>query len=200
MSNVQLVDFMGGDLRTVNAARVSYNKEHKEFDEVADRRLIEYLLANGHHSPFYHTQITFKFKMPLFVARQWFRHHVGFARSEVYVDSDISFFGFKHLRRSDPRKKQGSSIDEEECLQIFADHYRESLSKYRQLLDMGVCREQARAILPQAMMTEFYETGSLWAYLNLIRESAQLEIKEYALQVLEILRTICPVTLEGYEN
>lgn len=211
IKNVQLVDIMGGDLRSVNAARVSYNKHHQEFEETRDSRLIEYLVKNGHKSPFYHTQLTFKIKMPIFVARQWFRHHVGFSRSEIsrrYVDSEISFYGFKHLRRSDPDKKQGSSEEpienENDALKIIGDHNRQCVIAYRKLLDMGVCREQARVVLPLNLETEFIETGSLWAYLNLIKErtepGAQKEIREFALEVLAILQRECPVTVEAFHK
>lgn len=209
---VVLISNMGSDLTIVNAARVSHDKSHTEFHQPEDTRLLRFLLREGHHSPFYHPQITFRIKMPIFVARQWFRHHIGLARNEVsrrYVETEPEFWcpkGEWRAANQDNIKKGCDPIKivEDECKFWANYHYsvaiEEASKRYKKLLELGVCREQARAVLPQAMMTEFIETGSLWAYINLIKErtseGAQEEIKEYALLIKNELTKLYPITFQ----
>ena len=110
IGSIELLESFGNDLTVVNAARVSFAKEVTEFKE-GDQKLINYLVNHNHISPFFHPQIRFRLKMPIFVAREWFRHTIGFARNEVsrrYVDDEPEIFIPNELRGRDKNKKQGS--------------------------------------------------------------------------------------------
>jgi thymidylate synthase (FAD) len=188
--SVELLEVFGDDLTVVNAARVSFAKESLEMKD-NDKKLIYYLAKHNHVTPFFHPQVRLRLKMPIFVAREWFRHQIGFARNEVsrrYVDSDPEFWIPTLLRERDTNKKQGSKDEpikfNGHCLAKIRHHTDSSLTLYKDLLAHGVCPEQARAILPQSMMTEFIETGSLAAYARLYKlrtdPTAQREIQELA--------------------
>ena len=204
MSKVELLEVLGNDLTVVNAARVSFDKESTEMTE-KDAKLIHYLAKNHHVSPFFHPQIRFRIKMPLFVAREWFRHTVGFARNEVsrrYVDSKPEIYIPSEWRQRDARLKQGSkdelvSNNAEICSDV-RDYMTMVLELYDRLLKDGVCPEQARIVLPQGMYTEFIETGSLAAYARLCRlrldPHAQKEIRVYAQQISNLLQERFPVS------
>jgi len=110
--SIELLGCFGDDLTVVNAARVSFSKESNELTE-ADKKLITYLAKHNHVSPFFHPQIRLRVKMPIFVAREWYRHTVGFARNEVsrrYVDTEPECYipEIESIRERDPRLKQGS--------------------------------------------------------------------------------------------
>lgn len=201
--SVEILDVMGTDLTVVNAARVSFAKESKEFSE-QDGKLVRYLAKHNHISPFFHPQIQFRLKMPIFVAREWFRHTIGFARNEVsrrYVDTDPEFFMPEGLRARDKNLKQGSKeelITENDSVMGAMNKWnQDAIAFYKSLLESGVCPEQARMVLPQSMLTEFYETGSLAAYARLCKlrldPHAQKEIRDVADQISELLRKQFPV-------
>jgi thymidylate synthase (FAD) len=202
--SVELLETFGSDLTVVNAARVSLGKQVTEFTE-KDGRLVKYLADHDHISPFFHPQARFRLKMPIWMAREWFRHTVGFARNEVsrrYVDDMPSFFLPEELRSRAPNKKQGSKDDvhEQNALlrQFMVDECNGAMTTYALLLGQGVCPEQARMILPQAMMTEFIETGSLAAYARLVNlrttPDAQKEIREVAENIGKVLGEVFPVS------
>jgi thymidylate synthase (FAD) len=202
--SVELLDVFGDDLTVVNAARVSFAKESNEMSS-GDVKLVKYLADHNHVTPFFHPQARFRLKMPIFVAREWFRHQIGFARNEVsrrYVDTDPEFWMPTLLRERDTNKKQGSKDTEVQynghCLAKMELHNDASLALYKDLMKHGVCPEQARAVLPQSMMTEFIETGSLAAYARLYKlrtdPTAQREIQELAGQVGELLEKRFPVS------
>ena len=143
--------------------------------------------------------------MPIFIAREWFRHQIGFARNEVsrrYVDSDFDFWLPKELRQRDSNKKQGSKDEKIQynghCIAKMRNHHHASLALYKDLLDFDVCPEQARAVLPQSMMTEFIETGSLAAYARLYKlrtdPHAQKEIQFIAHQIGTLLKEKFPIS------
>ncbi len=167
--HAELIDVMGSDLTVVNAARVSMGKRKTEFDE-ADERLIRYLARHGHWTPFAQPQLQFRFKAPIFVARQWFKHTVGTVRSEIsrrYVSDAPEFFTPDAWRGKAENVKQGST---EEPVDAQAHHLAELVYEdvketcvcaYNELLGLGVCPEQARMVLPQSMYTEWIETMSL---------------------------------------
>ena len=189
-SLVQILEVMGNDLTVVNAARVSFSKESKELSE-GDTKLIKYLAKNHHISPFFHPQIRMRLKMPIFIAREWFRHCVGFARNEVsrrYVDSEPEVYIPTELRARDPNLKQGSkseSIDNNQDMTLIMQKAIEvSVTTYNTMLEANVAPEVARMVLPQTMYTEFIETGSLYAYARLCKlrldPHAQLDIRLYA--------------------
>ena len=202
--SVELLETFGSDLTVVNAARVSLGKHVTEFTE-KDGRLIKYLADHDHVSPFFHPQARFRLKMPIWMAREWFRHTVGFARNEVsrrYVDDMPTFFLTEELRTRAPNKKQGSNDDVHDqnttLVEVMKDSYTDSLNTYTLLLGQGVCPEQARMVLPQSMMTEFIETGSLAAYARLVKlrtsPDAQKEIREVAESIGKVLMSVFPVS------
>lgn len=220
ISNVELIDCMGSDLTVVNAARVSMHKESAwEIDEVnfydlhlklsaKDEKLIHYLARHNHWTPFSHCMVTLRIKMPIFVARQWFKHSVGFTRNEVsrrYVDSTPEFYVPKTWRKRAENVKQGSSDEaHRESYWLSSDAsalYDKIRDLYSHMIEGGVCAEQARMILPQSMYTEFYETGSLAGYARLcalrLDSHAQKETRLYAEAVSEVMARLFPVSWEA---
>ena len=205
---VELQDTFGSDLTVVNAARVSFAKEVTEFKE-GDKKLINYLVKHNHISPFFHPQIRFRLKMPIFVAREWFRHTIGFSRNEVsrrYVDDQPEIFIPEELRARDSNKKQGSkdsSIENnDEMVQKIRDFSNQSLELYNELLSKQVAPEVARGVLPQNMYTEFIETASLYAYMRLCKlrldPQAQKEIREYATLISKLLEHKFPASMKAF--
>jgi thymidylate synthase (FAD) len=200
-SFVTLISSMGDDLTVVNAARVSMDKRSTQLCD-RDISLIRYLAEHDHWTPFSHVMLTFHIKMPLFVARQWFKHTVGFTRNEVsrrYVDTPPDIWIPHVLRRRAYTIKQGSGAemdDAQELLHTFSSNADQSLEDYEYLLEMGVCPEQARSVLPQGMYTEFYETASLSGYARLcklrIEGHAQEEARLYASAIDSMLVSVVP--------
>ena len=208
--SVELLEAFGNDLTVVNAARVSFAKEVNEFSD-KDNKLISYLVKYNHISPFFHPQIRFRLKMPIFVAREWFRHTVGFARNEVsrrYVDDEPEIFIPSELREKDKNKKQGSKdesiINNEEMTKKIKNFTKQSLELYNELLENKVAPEVARGILPQNMYTEFIETASLYAYMRLCRLrmdlQAQKEIRIYASVVCSLLEEHFPSSMKAFNS
>lgn len=202
---VEVLSVFGNDLMVVNAARVSFAKESHEFSE-QDGKLVRYLAKHHHISPFFHPQIQLRIKMPIFVAREWFRHQIGFARNEVsrrYVDSPPECYipQASDIRARDPKLKQGSKSEPVENAEYTHETLFEAthsaMDTYRNLLANGVAPEVARMVLPQSMYTEFIETGSLAAYARLcglrLDPTAQKEIRDYATAVDTLLRQSFPV-------
>jgi thymidylate synthase (FAD) len=207
---VELLEAFGNDLTVVNAARVSFAKEVTEFKE-GDQKLINYLVNHNHISPFFHPQIRFRLKMPIFVAREWFRHTIGFARNEVsrrYVDDEPQIFIPDELRARDKNKKQGSKDtnieNNDKMVEKIREFSKQSLTLYNELLENQVAPEVARGILPQNMYTEFIETGSLYAYMRLCNlrmdPQAQKEIREYAEVVCKLLENHFPASMIAFKN
>ena len=207
-----LVDSMGTDLTVVNAARVSFNKESKfsisemgVFLNAKDQKLLDFLARNNHFTPFTHCMITMREKVPLFVARQRFKHTVGFSYNEIsrrYVDEIPEFYIPEEWRKKADDRKQGSS---EETIDInpyhlMIDDYLQSINKakwtYIHLLGMDVCPEQARMVLPQSTYTEYYVTGSLYAWARAYElrshNTAQQEIRDLAEQWHQIIVALFP--------
>jgi len=203
---VELQEVFGDDLLVVNAARVSFSKESHDLSE-KDEKLINYLAKHNHISPFFHPQIRFRIKMPIFVAREWYRHQIGFARNEVsrrYVDDipECWIPRSEDLRERDAKVKQGSKDtivqNADEIHDIIERHTQNSVNMYTYLLGQGIAPEVARCVLPQSMMTEFIETGSLAAYARLFKlrsdPSAQKEIRIYAEKIGEFLSKCFPIS------
>jgi thymidylate synthase (FAD) len=203
---VECLGVFGDDLTVVNAARVSFAKESKEITE-QDKKLIKYLANHNHITPFFHPQVRLRLKMPIFVAREWFRHTVGFARNEVsrrYVDTPPECYvpDDEQLRERDTNKKQGSKATPpataKEADELLSQATQEAMKTYQRLLDLQVAPEQARMVLPQSMYTEFIETASLYGYARLCQlrldPQAQKEIQEYAGMVDTLLRVAFPVS------
>jgi len=209
---VECLETFGTDLTVVNAARVSFDKESLEFTE-ADKKLVTYLAKHDHVSPFFHPQIRFRIKMPIFVAREWYRHTIGLARNEVsrrYVDTPPEcWIPFPNeIRERDPRLKQGSKStpvdDSDRIHSILSNQTNAALKTYHDLLENHVAPELARTILPQSMYTEFIETGSLAAYARLCRlrlnPAAQKEIRDYAEAISVCLAAKFPVSWEALQK
>ncbi|MCG7944851.1 MAG: FAD-dependent thymidylate synthase [Candidatus Thiodiazotropha taylori] len=206
---VEYVDHMGSDLSVVNAARVSFGKKHEEFDEVKDAKLIKYLASHKHISPFGHCFASFHVKAPVFVARQLVKHK--FLRwneiSRRYVDDEPEFYVPDEWRGRSPDKKQGSegevAYDYDKYL-LHADQRpgygidRVCLEEYKDMLAAGICPEQARMVLPQSMMTEWYWSGSLDAFSDMCnlrcKPDTQLESQLVANQIDEKMSELFPIS------
>ena len=162
---VKVIDVMGTDLTVVNAARVSFKKEHLKFDNEKDEKLIKYLATHEHWSPFGHCSMQFHIKAPIFVARQLVKHQVGLVWNEVsrrYVDDEPEFYIPKNWRLKADNKKQGSS---DETIEYNIDGSIMFVKQtYDNLLKAGVAPEMARMVLPQNLYTEWYWSGTLMAF------------------------------------
>lgn len=204
---------MGSDARVVNAARVSFSKIAENYSDDQNGKLIRYLANHGHFTPFTHPQITLRETVPIFVARQRFKHTVGFSYNEVsrrYVDDEPEFYTPEVWRgRPEGSLKQGSSDEEITFLryqgfleQTVQDGYERLLEHaellYKDMLSAGVAPEQARMVLPQSMYTSYYVTGSLAAFARAFSlrsdPHAQLEIQDLAGQWDEIIKPLFPVS------
>ena len=206
--NVTLIDSMGTDLSVANAARVSFAKKNEEFKEPGDRKLINYLAKHGHWTPFGHCMLSYHIKAPIFVARQLVKHQVGLVWNEVsrrYVDEDPEFYFPETWRGKPTDKKQGSS--EEEILWLDREHQvgtavRQSSTGagalYRDMLDVGVAPEQARMVLPQNTYTEWYWTGSLFAFSRVCnlrcKGDTQEETRNIAWEIHDLAKEKFPVS------
>jgi thymidylate synthase (FAD) len=206
LGSIEVMEVFGNDLTVVNSARVSFAKESHELT-LGDEKLIKYLAVHNHISPFFHPQIRLRIKMPIFVAREWFRHQIGLSRNEVsrrYVDSSPEVWcpAPGELRERDPNCKQGSKVSQiggaEEASLEIREHCNKTIELYSNLLEKGVAPEVARCVLPQGMYTEFIETGSLAAYARIARlrtdPSAQREIQLYARGVMSLLTPHFPIS------
>ena len=193
-SSVKLLEVMGSDLTVVNAARVSFAKKMKEFKLGRDDKLIHYLAEHGHWTPFGHVQLQFYVKSPVFVARQLVKHQVGLVWNEVsrrYVDTEVEFYEPTYWRERAENKKQGSGDSAVGNHEYWEYKYPKlmDLSKqlYEEMLLGCVAPEQARMVLPQSMMTEWYWTGSLAAFARVCKlrnsEDAQAETREVTFKI-----------------
>ena len=187
---VELIDLMGGDLTVVNSARVSFDKIASKVKE-SDQKLIRFLAAHDHWTPFGHVQAQFRIKAPVFVARQLVKHQVGMVWNEVsrrYVDTGPEFHAPEGWRKRAPDKKQGSLNETIENDSLVYNAYWDLMTRSEELYDFmlekGVAPEQARMILPQSMMTEWIWTGSLVAFARVVKlrssDDAQYECQQIA--------------------
>lgn len=206
VGGVEVLEVFGSDLTVVNAARVSFAKEVTEMTD-RDGKLVEFLAKHDHISPFFHPQVRLRIKMPIFVAREWFRHTIGLARNEVsrrYVDSrpEIWYPPVTGLRERDPKLKQGSKETPVDGADALVEEIRSAgeatVAFYESLMARGVAPEIARSVLPQGMYTEFIETGSLAAYARIWElrtdPGAQREIQAYARAIEALLMPYFPVS------
>ena len=203
---VKYVDHMGSDLSVVNSARVSFGKRIEEM-RPRDEKLVNYLWSHQHTTPFRHAYMTFHIKAPIFVLRQWMKHQIGCSWNEMsgrYVVFDCEYYTPEHFRKQSKSNKQGSigKVDqhiEEIAQEIYQDQCESAVQGYNSLIDMGVCKEQARMVLPLNLYTECYWTASLQAIMHFLKlredEHAQLEIQEYARIVRNMTEIHFPVAL-----
>ena len=209
MIEVELIDRMGSDASVVNAARVSFGKRIKEMSE-GDTKLIRYLAKHNHWSPFGHASLQFRIKAPIFVARQLVKHQVGLTWNEIsrrYVDYEPEFYEVDKWRGRPVDKKQGSSEEEiewvdgnEEVSTTSLQTEIEALAEYNYnwMLRAGVAPEQARMILPQSMMTEWYWSGTLYAFARICNlrcaEDAQYETRIVANLINDECEKLFPIS------
>lgn len=201
---VTYMDHMGNDNSVVDAARVSFDKISSHYDTDKNTKLINYLAKHNHWSPFAHTSIKMRFKAPVFIARQLAKHQVGFAWNEVsrrYIDFVPECWVPNNFRMRAENKKQGSSeeiVNDPELLVQYKNMCSASLLMYDRLLEKGVCPEQARAVLPQSMYTEWIWTGSLYAWARMYElrssDTAQAEVRDYAKAVSAVCLNLFPVS------
>ena len=205
--DVELIDHMGSDASVVNAARVSFGKRIKEISE-GDTKLIKYLAQHNHWSPFGHASLQFRIKAPIFVARQLVKHQVGLTWNEIsrrYVEYEPEFYEVDRWRGRPINKKQGSSEEEIEwidrstrtdALQSQVENV--ALKNYNRMLEAGVAPEQARMILPQSMMTEWYWSGTLYAFARVCNlrcaEDAQYETRIVANLINDECEKLFPIS------
>ena len=207
MKKIDVLNYTdNGDLLVVNAARCSFDKEHTEFDEEKDTKLINYLARERHVLPFRHPSATLRITCPIFVLRQLGKHQVGFSWSEVsrrYITGEPEFWTPDDIRSRPANIKQGS-VDkdwgwtEEILYEQFAEANDIALDTYNELLDRGVAPEQARAVLPQSMYTTCVVTGTLlgWNHLWKLRteEHTQLETQRYAQEIGTVMEDLFPIS------
>jgi len=196
MIEVTYIDHMGSDLTVANAARVSFGKVSEMEDDPwgppklkkKDNKLIRYLAREKHISPFGHCFASFHVKAPIFVARQLVKHK--FLRwneiSRRYVDDEPEFYVPDVWRGRSADKKQGSEGVVNLELPLLAAHVT-AVEQYKELLDAGVAPEQARMVLPQSTMTEWYWSGSLDAFADMCnlrcKSDTQAETRQVAQQI-----------------
>lgn len=210
--SLELVDDMASDLKVVGAARVSTGKdpEHASKGVESDEKLIRFLMANGHGTPFEHAVFQFYVKAPIFVAREWFRHRIGSfnEQSGRYGQYEPEFYVPDHVRVPDPTNKQQSVRQTDDSLSYdVTEHlrfsYQRDFATYKHLLRDGVAREMARMVLPVSLYTSFWWTVNARALLNFImlRDSdrAQWEIAEYAQILGGIVKGRMPLTWAAFE-
>jgi len=218
IGTVDLVQHMGDDLTIVNSARVSFGKNKEVLDE-KDERLINYLVRHRHTSTFEHNLATFRFTVPLYVRSQHHRHRT-WSYNEVsrrYTEINIQFYEPEAFRTQHKSNRQASNLDElvspvlhdwrgYEVLasRKIKQHHKDSLKLYDDLIKTGVCREQARGVLPQNMYTEYYGTVNLNNLLKFIdlrtHKGAQWEIQKVAEACLEIAEGLWPVAVGAYRR
>ncbi len=218
---VELVDHMGSDLTIVNSARVSFGKHKQTLDE-KDIKLINYLVQNKHTSTFEHNVATFRIKVPLFVRSQHHRHRT-WSYNEIsrrYTDFNIEFYEPSSFRTQHKSNRQASNSDNtinpiigfikvpngasSTASQLVKLHHERSFHLYESLLSAGVCREQARGVLPQNMYTEYYGTCNLSNLLKFIQlrthEGAQWEIQQLAKGMLTLAEQLWPIAVKAYSE
>lgn len=205
---LRLVDSMGNDLSIVRNARVSYDAEWRAGeDEGSDARLINYLIANGHNTPFEAVTVTFEIKAPIFVIRQWHRH-----RTQSYNELSARYrelpeeFYIPELEQittqSTDNKQMRTNTINPKGVYIQATIENQNImafDTYRELLEQGCPREIARSVLPVGTYSHMFATANLHNWFNFLRERlhphAQYEIRVYAEAMLEELKKVAPVAV-----
>lgn len=209
---VRLVDYMGSDAAIVQAARVSYGKGTRKVSE--DRSLIRYLMRHRHTSPFEMVELKFHVKLPIFVARQWIRHRTASVNeySGRYSVMKEEFYlpDSEDIRYQSEVNKQGRSEEEvpaelrQKLLDILRDSQKHAYEHYHQFVEEGLARELARINLPLSLYTEWYwkiDLHNLFHFLNLrLDKHAQLEIRKYAEVMAVMVRAVCPIAWEAFED
>jgi thymidylate synthase (FAD) len=207
ISSLELIRVSGSDIDIVNAARVCYGKRSLQLTE-RDKTLINFLMEHDHTTPFEHNQLSFRVKAPIFVARQWMRHRMN-SYNEIsyrYVKASLEFYIPTTWRNQDTQNKQSSSglFASQDCLNSYKQALDGAVATYELLLSQGVCREQARGVLPLCTYTEFIYTCNLHSLMHFLRlrlaAGAQYEIQVYARGLLELAKHYFPVSLAAWQK
>ena len=218
IGKVEYVEHMGSDLTIVNSARVSFGVHKEELDE-RDIKLIKYLIKHKHTSTLEHNFITFRFKVPLFIRSQHHRHRT-WSYNEIsrrYTDVNLEFYQPTEFRTQHKSNRQASNNELIDPVMLrFEDggvlttagalrqHHDRSLHLYNEMIELGVCREQARGVLPQNLYTEYYGTTNLNNLMKFIglrmHDGAQWEIQLVAQACLDIAEELYPVTVAAYRE
>ena len=221
IGRVQLIQSMGSDSTIVRAARVSFGQDNeKELDD-RDKKLIRYLIQHRHTSTLEHCSITFKFVVPLFIRSQHHRHRT-WSYNEIsrrYTDEKLQFYEPKAFRTQHKSNRQASNSEQlinpwyqepDQWIQgmrvsdIVQDHHKISVEFYEKMLELGVCREQARGVLPQNLYTEYYGTtnlNNLFKFIELrTHDGAQWEIQKVAQACLTMAEDLFPETIKAYNE
>ena len=220
---VEYVQHMGEDLTIVNAARVSFGKQKNAVDE-KDKKLINYLIKHQHTSTLEHNVVTFRFTVPMYVRSQHHRHRT-WSYNEIsrrYTEENLRFYEPKIFRTQHKSNRQASNVADKInpdmsgtsrglvpsstylASQAINDHHINSVKLYEKLLAKGVCREQARGVLPQNLYTEYYGTcnlNNLIKFINLrTHEGAQWEIQRVATACLTIAESLWPIAVNSFRS
>jgi len=218
IGKVEYVQHMGTDLTVVNAARVSFGKHKKELD-AKDKKLIKYLIKHKHTSTMEHNTVTFRLKVPLFIRSQHHRHRT-WSYNEIsrrYTEENLQFYEPRTFRTQSKSNRQASAdITSDPVIGYYEDggsifasalvrkHHRDSVYLYNSLMDKGVCREQARGVLPQNLYTEYYGSvnmGNLIKFIELrTHDGAQWEIQQVAHSCLSIAENLWPIAIQSYRE
>ena len=216
---IEVVDVLGDDLTPVNAARVSFGGRSKKF-EAKDRRLSKFLIKHKHFSPFRHQHVMMIIKAPEFVMRQWYKHVVGIettsssstkdhAWNEIsgrYVPVEDYYYPQYFRKQSEDNKQasEGEIEDQKQGYFLWEKGLHQIQEIYKELLELGVAKEQARAILPLSQYTQVWWTASFQSIMNFIElrneTTAQWEIQQYAKVLKEIMLEIYPETTKIWEE
>ncbi len=209
---VRLVDYMGGDQRIVQAARVSYGAGTKTVRQ--DRGLIHYLIKHDHTSPLEQVVLTFHAKMPIFVARQWVRHRTArlneisgrysVMQDEFYVPEAATL----RYQSKDNKQARGDeclpSQDSKAILEELCADHKLLYSHYEHMIEKGLAREIARTNLPLSLYTEWYwqiDLHNLFHFLRLRMDAhAQYEIRVYAEAMARCAKAVAPLAYEAFEE
>ena len=223
IGKVEYVQHMGDDITVVNSARVSFGKQKEEVDD-KDKKLIKYLIRHRHTSTLEHNSVTFRFCVPLFIRSQHHRHRT-WSYNEIsrrYTDVDLRFYEPLAFRTQHKSNRQASNAEElinprishahpemthavtTPAADLVRKHHKESVNLFDKLLYAGVCREQARGVLPQNLYTEYYGTVNLNNLLKFIdlrtHDGAQWEIQQVAKAYLDIATDLWPITVGAYRD
>ena len=223
IGSVEYVQHMGNDLTIVNAARVSFGKQ-KEVIDAKDKKLIKYLISNRHTSTLEHNIVTFRFKVPLFVRGQHHRHRT-WSYNEIsrrYTSEHLEFYEPLKFRTQHKSNRQASNDEEQinptitkvdfglapvngvSASDMIKQHHQDSVDLFNRLLDHGICREQARGVLPQNLYTEYYGTcnlNNLVKFLDLrIDAHAQWEIRKVAEACRDIAKELWPEAMKHFKK
>ena len=201
--NVILIGSYGTDKTICQAAKMSYNS-NKEYTEEEDYKLLEYMIKHGHTSPFEQVNFSFKLHMPIFVARQWMRHRTAKINEQSGRYTKLNNEFFKLTEENLRSNKEISPKDKNVLFKQLEDYYSSCWELYLNMLNLGVVKEQARTILPLSVYTTFVwqiDLHNLMHFLELrLNKSAQEETREYAKEVFNQVKDICPITMKLFEK